>query len=55
MKDGGVGARPANSRNEILRDIRQRITVAFFSREKPTDDLKRQVVREIRDCAKGSN
>ena len=55
MKHGGVGAPPANSRNEILRDIRQRITVAFFSREKPgiTDDLKRQVVREIRDCAKG--
>ena len=55
MTHGGIGAPPANSRNEIRRDIRQRITVAFFSREKPgiTDDLKRQVAREIRDCAKG--
>jgi CubicO group peptidase (beta-lactamase class C family) len=55
MKHGGIGAPPANSRNEILRDIRQRITVAFFSREKPgiTDDLKREVARELRDCAKG--
>ena len=54
-KHAGIGAPPANSCNDILRDIRERITVAFFSREKPgiTDDLKRQVAREIRDCANG--
>ena len=30
---GGVGSRPGSSRNFVLRDLRHRITVAFFARE----------------------
>lgn len=53
MSHGGGGSPPGNARNWVLRDLRNRITVAFFARENPkfTRELREQIADEIRDQA----
>lgn len=54
MSHGGSGSAPGNSRNMVLRDLPNRITVAFFAREnrKFIRDLRTQIAEEIRDHAR---
>ncbi len=51
MSHGGAGSPPADSRNMILRDVRNDITVAFFAREnrKFIRDLRTRITEDIRD------
>ena len=54
MSHGGVGSPPTNSRNMILRDVRNDITVAFFARENRgfVRTLRTRITEEIRDQAR---
>jgi CubicO group peptidase (beta-lactamase class C family) len=51
MSHGGVGSAPGSSRNMIIRDPRNRITVAFFAREnlKFNRSYRSRFAEEIRD------
>ena len=55
MMHTGGGSPPGNARNVVLRDLRNRLTVVFFSREnlQYTGEIRTQIAREIRDCARG--
>ena len=53
MTHTGGGSPPGNARNIVLRDLRHRLTVVFFSREnlQYTRDIRHQIARELRDAA----
>ncbi|MCX6854709.1 MAG: serine hydrolase [Verrucomicrobia bacterium] len=53
MTHTGGGSPPGNARNVVLRDLRHRLTVVFFSREnlQYTREIRHQIAAEIRDCA----
>lgn len=55
VEHGGVGSAPNNSRNLILRDMQNRITIAFFAREnlKFTRAYKDKIVREMLSHVRG--
>lgn len=55
MTHTGGGSPPGNARNVVLRDLRHRLTVVFFSRENVqyTREIRNQIAGEIRDAARG--
>lgn len=55
VEHGGVGSAPNYSRNLILRDMQNRITIAFFAREnlKFTRAYKDKIVREMLGHVRG--
>ena len=54
MMHTGGGSPPGNARNVVLRDLRNHLTVVFFSREnlQYTREIRTQIARELRDCAR---
>ncbi|MGB0579437.1 MAG: penicillin-insensitive murein endopeptidase [Limisphaerales bacterium] len=55
MFHGGSGSAPTSSRNWIIRDVLNRVTVAFLARENPkfNRSYRERVAKDLRDAALG--